>query len=49
MIVLALNCGSSSVKVRVFDIDAGAPDEEPPRSLASGRVEGLPSEEARLT
>ena len=49
MIVLALNCGSSSVKVRVFDVDAGAPDQEPTRSLASGRIEGLPSEEARLT
>ena len=49
MIVLALNCGSSSVKARVFDVDAGAPDKEPTRSLASGRVEGLPSEQARLT
>ena len=49
MIVLALNCGSSSVKVRVFDVDAGAPDQELTRSLASGRIEGLPSEEARLT
>jgi acetate kinase len=49
VIVLALNCGSSSVKFRVLDIAPGPLDEQPTRSLASGRVEGLLGEEAQLT
>jgi acetate kinase len=37
MVVLALNCGSSSVKFRVFDV----PAEGEPRKLASGGVERI--------
>lgn len=39
MIVLALNCGSSSVKFRLFDLGPGAPDGE--RAIASGVFEGI--------
>lgn len=47
MIVLALNCGSSSVKFRLFDLGPGAPDGE--RAIASGVFEGIAGGEPVLT
>jgi acetate kinase len=47
MVVLALNCGSSSVKFRLFDLDPGGTDGE--RVLASGAFDGLAGGEADLT
>lgn len=47
MIVLALNCGSSSVKFRLFDPGPGAPDGE--RAIASGVFEGIAGGEPVLT
>jgi len=47
MIVLALNCGSSSVKFRLIDADPGTPGGE--RSIASGLFGGLPGAKAVLT
>jgi acetate kinase len=47
--VLALNCGSSSVKFRLFDVEPSGAGEEQERCLARGVVEGLPAGEAVLT
>ena len=43
MIVLVLNCGSSSVKVRLLEMPEGAPQEEPKptRTLLSGAVKEI--------
>lgn len=49
MIVLALNCGSSSVKFRLSHVQPGAPEGEHERSLARGLLEGLPAGEAVLS
>ena len=49
MIVLALNCGSSSVKWRLVDEPASAAGRTSARVLAEGRVEGLLDQEATLT
>lgn len=46
MIVLALNCGSSSVKFRLFEVDLGGTDGE--RVVASGVFDGLTGGEADL-
>lgn len=49
MIILALNCGSSSVKFRLFDVDPGVPQGDQDRDLARGTVEGLADGEVLLT
>lgn len=49
MIVLALNCGSSSVKFRLLDLAAASTPTEDARCLARGVFEGLPAGEPVLT
>ena len=41
MIVLALNCGSASVKYRLVDVEPTAPDGEREKELARGVVDGV--------
>lgn len=49
MIVLALNCGSSSVKFRLLDLAPASTRNEDARCLARGVFEGLPAGEPVLT
>lgn len=49
MNILVLNAGSSSLKFRLFEMDALRPLSEPERILAEGQVERIGKPDARLT